>query len=99
MKLIILKMSRRDRREAVAIYTALNPISASEFLHFAHFPPWFRGGGAVESLCSCHHRNKLIHSHTHTHKQRDRDRDRAAYTTLFIIINATESNYSSQQPH
>lgn len=66
MKLIILKMSRRDRREAVAIYTALNPISASEFLHFAHFPPWFRGGGAVESLCSCHHRNKLIHSHTHT---------------------------------
>lgn len=27
MKLIILKMSRRNRREAVAIYTALNPIS------------------------------------------------------------------------
>lgn len=63
MKLIILKMSRRDRREDVAIYTALNPISVpSEFLHF---PTWFRGGAVNELALHC--RNKLIHSHKHRH--------------------------------
>lgn len=64
MKLIILKMSRRDRREDVAIYTALNPISVpSEFLHF---PAWFRGGAVNEIVVlALHCRNKLIHLLTH----------------------------------